>query len=74
MKVTVNGKFSQDHFDRAFETAALIKKLVEKAGLETVETDLSFFVFSPVIISDEFVWRRNHIVPIPAASGLSLLM
>lgn len=61
MQIAVSGKFSTDHFDTAFASAEKIRGIAERADLSAIETDLSGFVFFPVIISDKFGLEKKSL-------------
>lgn len=61
MQIAVSGKFSKDHFDAAFDTAAKVQELLQSPEVHAIDTALDGFVFFPVIISDGFgVEKKSH--------------
>ena len=61
MQITVSGKFSHECSSTCIAATEKLRAIIDDAGLQDVTTELSHFVFFPVIISDEFpIEKKSH--------------
>ena len=61
MKIAVSGKCSKDQSDTVVEASDAVRRIVEDARVEEVETNLSYLVFFPVVLSDELgIDNKSH--------------